>query len=93
LTRIAIRRRRGQLISNRPRQQFAYLIDRVVGNAREDMAQISLGIKAIEFGGRDQRVDRGASLTTAVGAEVKEGRFQTEAQQEGLVFRALSLAG
>jgi hypothetical protein len=44
----------------------------MVGNARENMVQISLGIKAIEFGGRDQRVDRGASLTTAVRAEVQE---------------------
>jgi hypothetical protein len=34
-----------------PRQQFAYLIDRMLGDAREDMALISLGIKAIEFGG------------------------------------------
>ena len=44
----------------------------MVGNEREDMAQISLGIKAIEFGGSDQRVDRSASLTTAVRAEVQE---------------------
>ena len=44
----------------------------MVGNAREDMAQISLRIEAIKFSCRDQCVDRGASLTTAVRAEVKE---------------------
>jgi hypothetical protein len=44
----------------------------MVGNARENVAQISLGIKTSEFGGRDQRVDRGASFTTAATAEVQE---------------------
>ena len=44
----------------------------MVGNAGEDMAQISLRIKAIEFGGCDQRVDRGTSFTTAIRAEVQE---------------------
>jgi hypothetical protein len=44
----------------------------MVGNAREDMAQICLGIESGKFGGRDQRVDRGASLATAARAEMQE---------------------
>jgi hypothetical protein len=63
------RRCSGQLISDGPRQEIAHAIDRMVGNARDDVAQISLRIEAVEFGGRDQCVDRGASLATAVRAE------------------------
>jgi hypothetical protein len=39
----------------------------MVGKAREDMAQVSLEIEAVEFGGRGRPVDGGASLVTTSG--------------------------
>jgi len=44
----------------------------MVGNARENMAQIRVGIEAVEFGGRNQHEDRGGSPTISVRAEMQD---------------------
>ena len=49
----------------------------MLGDASDDVAQVGLGIKAVQFGGADQRVDGGAAFAAAVRAEVQEV-FSTE---------------
>jgi hypothetical protein len=41
----------GKLIGNDPWQQLVDAIDGVLGDASDDVAQVCLGIKAIQFGG------------------------------------------
>uniref|UniRef100_UPI0038B6B95B hypothetical protein n=1 Tax=Paraburkholderia sediminicola TaxID=458836 RepID=UPI0038B6B95B len=53
-------------IGNDPSQQFVVAIDRMLGDKRDDVAQVSPGIKAIQFGGTDQCVDCGAAFAAAV---------------------------
>jgi hypothetical protein len=40
-----------KLIGNDPWQQFVDAIDGMLGDASDDVAQVGLGIKAIQFGG------------------------------------------
>ena len=63
-------RRRGMLCMRRPvpRQELVDPIDRVIGDASENVAQLRLGIKAVELGGFDQGVDGGGALAAGVGA-------------------------
>jgi hypothetical protein len=61
-----------KLIGNDPWQQFVDAIDGMLGDASDDVAQVGLGIKAIQFDGADQSVDCGAPFASAVGAEVQE---------------------
>ncbi|AIP35837.1 hypothetical protein DR64_5508 [Paraburkholderia xenovorans LB400] len=61
-----------ELIGDDPWQQFVDAIDRVLGDASDDVAQVGLGIKAIQFGGTDQGIDCGATFAAAVGTEVQE---------------------
>jgi len=51
-----------------PGQEVVDAVERVVGDARQHMAQPSLGIDALEFGGADQRVYRGRTVAATVGA-------------------------
>jgi hypothetical protein len=60
-----------KLIGNDPWQQFIDAIDGVLGDASDDVAQVGLGIKAIQFGGTNQSVDCGPAFAAAVGAEVQ----------------------
>jgi hypothetical protein len=60
-----------KLIGDDPWQQFVDAIDGVLGDASDDVAQVGLGIKAIQFGGTNQSVDCGPAFAAAVGAEVQ----------------------
>src|SRR5581483_8377130 len=51
-----------------PRQQLLDAIDRMLGNAREQRAQIGLGIEPVEFGRADQTIDRRGALATRIRA-------------------------
>ena|GEM_PF-5123115 len=44
------------------------MVDGVVGNAREHIAQVGFGIDAVKFGGADQAVNCGCTFATGVGA-------------------------
>ena len=48
-----------------PGKQFVDSVDRVVGDAGEDIAQISLGIEAVQGGGLDQGVEDRCAATPA----------------------------
>ena len=41
---------------------------KVVGNAREDIAQITLGVETVQLGRADQAVESGGTLTAGVRA-------------------------
>ena len=49
-----------------PGQQFGDTVDRMVGDAAEDIAQVVFGVEAIEFRGLDQRVHRGGPFATGI---------------------------
>ena len=51
-----------------PGQQFGDAVDRVIGDAREHVAQVGFGIEAVELGRADQAVDRGGALAAGIGA-------------------------
>lgn len=61
-----------KLIGDDPWQQLVDAIDGMLGNASDDVAQVGLGIKTIQFGGANQSVDSGPAFAAAVGTEVKE---------------------
>jgi len=44
----------------------------MLGDASDDVAQVGLGIKAIQCGSTDQSVDCGPAFAAAVGTEVQE---------------------
>jgi len=48
-------------------------LDRVIGDAAQDVGEPGLGIDAVEFGGTDQRVDRRGALAATVGAGEQPG--------------------
>ena len=50
--------------SDRPGQQFFDAIDRVIGDALDDVAQVRFGIHAVELGRSDQTIDRRGTLAT-----------------------------
>ena len=54
-----------------PGQEFSDSVHRVIGNARQDLAQIGLRIEAVEFGRADQAVDGGSALAAGIGAGEK----------------------
>jgi hypothetical protein len=51
-----------------PGQQLADAIDRVVGDAHEDVAQIGLRIERVHFGGLDEGVHCGGPDAAGIGA-------------------------
>jgi hypothetical protein len=51
-----------------PRQQVRDAVHGVLGDARQDLAQIRFWIKPIEFRRADQTVDGGRALAARVGA-------------------------
>ena len=51
-----------------PGQQFGDPARWMVGDASEDIGDIELRVKAAEFGGFDQRVHGGGTVTAGVGA-------------------------
>lgn len=63
---------RRDLTSHIPRQQIGKLIDRVIGDVCQDMAQIRLRINTIELGADDERVHRGRTFAAVVGTQEQE---------------------
>jgi hypothetical protein len=61
-----------KLIGNDPWQQFVKAVNEMLSDASDDVAQIGLGIKTIQFGGAGQGVDCSAPFAAAVGTEVQE---------------------
>ena len=51
-----------------PEKEFGDLIDGLVGDARQHLAEMRLGIQAIEFGAAHQTVDRGGALAAGIQA-------------------------
>ena len=49
-------------------QEFLDAVDGMIGDAGQHVAQVSLGVEAVEFGGADQAVDRGGALAAGVRA-------------------------
>ena len=47
-----------------PGQQFGDAVDGMVGDAFEDLAEIALGVEAVELGGAGQGIDRGGAFAT-----------------------------
>jgi len=67
-----VRRLRGaQLVSDGPRQQFVDAIDRMVGDEAEHVAQVRLGVDAVELAGADQGVQRRGALAALVQSQVQ----------------------
>lgn len=59
--------RRCDLVSHSPRQQLLDAIDRMLGDTLDHIAQVRLGIDAVELGRTDQAVDRGGTLAAGIG--------------------------
>ena len=90
-----------------PGQQFGDPIGGMVGNAVENVGELSLGIDAVEPGGLDQRVHGGGSTAAGVGAGEEivlaaegDGRIARSAAivngygvRTALLFRQRSFAG
>ena len=55
-----------QLIDKIPRQQLLDAIDRMIGDALEDIVQIALWIDVIEFAGLDQAINDRRTITAGV---------------------------
>src|SRR5690349_12524632 len=53
---------------NVPGQQFVNTIDRILGDAREHMAKVSLRVNIVELGRADQTVDCSGSFSTGISA-------------------------
>ena len=71
-----------------PGQKFADAIDRMIGDAGQNIAQISLRVEAIHFGGLDEGVHRGGSHAAGIGA-CKEIIFLVSAR--GRIARSTAL--
>ena len=54
-----------------PGKQLIDPVDRVLGNAGQDLAKISFRVQTVEFGGADQRVDGGSAYAAGVGPTKK----------------------
>ena len=52
-----------------PGQELCDAVDRVVGDARQEFAQVGLGIKPVELRRSDQAVESGRTLSAAVGRQ------------------------
>jgi hypothetical protein len=71
-----------------PREQVVDPLDRVVGDAGEDIAQVGLGVEPVEHRGLDQGVeDRGAPTATVGAGE----QIILPAQGQGLMARSAVL--
>ena len=51
-----------------PGQQCVDLVDRMLADAGQDLAQVSLGLDAVQLGGADQGVEDGGPLSSGVAA-------------------------
>ncbi len=58
-----------QLIDHIPRQQFLDAIDRMIGDALEDVMKIPLRVDVIEFATFHETINDRRALTAAVGSE------------------------
>jgi len=51
-----------------PGQQFVDAVDRVIGDAREHVAEVGFRIDAVQLGRADQAVDRGGAVAAGIGS-------------------------
>ena len=51
-----------------PRQEFFDAVDRMVGDACEDVRQIGFRIDSVQFGRADQAVHRGGAFAAGIGS-------------------------
>ena len=79
-------RGRGDLVSDRPRQQLVNAADGVVRDALQHVAQVVLRVDAVELGRAEQRVDRRGALAAAIGAL---GALVLAAAYRALTFQKL----
>lgn len=54
------------LMPHAPREQFSDPVDRMVGDAGENVAKIGFGIETVELCGLDERQDRRGTLAALV---------------------------
>ena len=54
-----------------PGKQFVDPVNRVLGDAGQNLAKISFRVQTVEFGGADQRVDGGSAYAAGVGPTKK----------------------
>ena len=74
--------------SDVPGQQFLDAIDRMVGDRRQDRAQVECRIEAIQFGGSDEAVERCSSMAAGVGTH-KEVVFPADRDGTQCPFRGV----
>jgi hypothetical protein len=53
-------------VTDVPGQEFRYAVDRVIGDAAQDVAEVGLRVQAVQFGRTYQAVDRSGALTARV---------------------------
>jgi len=58
----------GKFCCEVPEQELLDAVDGVIGDTREHVLQVALGIEVVQLGGGDQDVDRSGQLTTGVGS-------------------------
>src|SRR5512147_1395494 len=56
------------VIGPMPGQEFGEAVDRVLGDASQDVAQVGFGVDAVQFARFDQAVDAGGALATGMRA-------------------------
>jgi hypothetical protein len=71
-----------------PGQELADPVDRVIGDAGEDVTQVGFGVDAVQFAGFDQAVDDGCAVATGIGAG-EEPVFPAEGDAAQGVFSAV----
>ena len=54
------------MVGEVPGEQFVDPIDRMFGDAGQDLAEIAFGVQSIEFRRADQRLDGGGPFTGGV---------------------------
>jgi hypothetical protein len=52
-----------------PREKFLDAVDRMIGNTRQDIAQVSLGIDVKHFAGLQEREHCGGAIAPRIGAQ------------------------
>ena len=71
-----------------PGQELVDPVDRVIGDAGEDVTQVGFGVDAVQFAGFDQAVDDGCAVATGIGAG-EEPVFPAEGDAAQGVFSAV----
>jgi hypothetical protein len=68
--------------SDVPREQFVDAVDGMASNACEDVTQVTLRIKSIQFCGSDQAVNGCSPFSSRIRAREQKNRPKTTARNE-----------